>query len=67
MELKTEYQREKEALECQVYNDYCELAANASNSRTMIVQHLMEKYGIHSMSTIYSIIKRRQAKEEEQQ
>ncbi len=55
---KTPYQEEREAKDLAIYNDYNELMKVPGQSATRVTAHLMEKYGIHSASTIYEIRKR---------
>ncbi len=55
---KTECQAEREKRDLAIYNEYNELAAVEGQSRTLITEHLMRKYGIHSSGTIYVIRKR---------
>lgn len=55
---KTPYRVEKEAKELAIYNDYKELMSLHGQSATAVTDHLMQKYGIHSASTIYEIRKR---------
>ena len=56
--LKTPFQVEKEARELGIFNEYNELMSVAGQSATAVTEHLMQKYGIHSASTIYEIRKR---------
>lgn len=60
--LKTPFRVEKEAKELAIYNDYKELMSVQGQSATAVTEHLMEKYGIHSASTIYEIRKRAEAR-----
>lgn len=55
---KTECRAEREKRDLAIYNEYNELAAVEGQSRTLITEHLMRKYGIHSSGTIYVIRKR---------
>lgn len=55
---KTQCQTEREARDLALYNEYNELMAVRGQSKTVVMEHLMEKYGIHSVGTIY-IIRRR--------
>ena len=66
---KTPFRVEKEAKELAIYNEYNELMTAAGQSATGVTEHLMQKYGIHSASTIYEIRKRVEAriKQEEAQ
>lgn len=59
---KTPFRVEKEAKELAIYNDYKELMSVQGQSATAVTEHLMEKYGIHSASTIYEIRKRVEAR-----
>lgn len=55
---KTPLQREREARDLAIYNEYNELAANPNQSRVALNEYIMEKYGIHSTGTLYLIRKR---------
>lgn len=55
---KTECQEEREKRDLAIYNEYHELMAVKGQSRTLVTEHLMKKYGIHSAGTIY-VIRRR--------
>lgn len=55
---KTPYQEEREAKDLAIYNDYNELMKVPGQSATRVTAHIMEKYGVHSASTIYEIRKR---------
>lgn len=57
---KTECQKEREKRDMAIYNEYDELMAVKGQSRTLVTEHLMKKYGIHSAGTIY-VIRRRVA------
>ncbi len=57
---KTECQIEREKRDLAIYNEYDELMAVKGQSRTLVTEHLMKKYGIHSAGTIY-VIRRRVA------
>ena len=56
--MKTEYQVEKEAKETAIYQERKDLIATPGAMITAVDDHLCAKYGIHSRSTIWSIIKR---------
>lgn len=55
---KTECQREREARDLALYNEYHKLMAIPGQSATMVHKVLREKYNIHSQGTIYVILKR---------
>ncbi len=56
--LKTDFQIEREARDMAIYREYNELISVAGSSACKVNQHLMKKYGIHSVGTIY-VIRRR--------
>ena len=39
-------------------NEYNELMSVKGQSKTVVMEHLMNKYGIHSIGTIYVILRR---------
>lgn len=41
-----------------IYNEYNELMTIDGQSKTLVTEHLMKKYGIHSQGTIYLIRRR---------
>lgn len=41
-----------------IYNEYNDLMSVKGQSKTLVAEHLMKKYGIHSIGTIY-VIRRR--------
>ena len=45
-----------------IYNEYNEMMSVDGQSRTLVTEHLMKKYGIHSQGTIYVIRRRVEAK-----
>lgn len=59
---KTECQIEREKRDLAIYNEYDELMAVKGQSRTLVTEHLMKKYGIHSAGTIYVIRRRVEAR-----
>lgn len=59
---KTECQKEREKRDLAIYNEYDELMAVKGQSRTLVTEHLMKKYGIHSAGTIYVIRRRVEAR-----
>lgn len=63
MTLLTEYQKKRAKRRADVYAEYRRLVANPANSRSAIVQHLMNKYNIGAASTIYGIIKEHEGNE----
>lgn len=50
---KTDYQLEKEAKDMAIYQEWNELMLIPGQSATGVTQHLMQKYNIHSSSTIW--------------
>lgn len=59
---QTEFQREKEARDMQIYQEYITLTAEPGVAATKVQEFLMKKYGIHSSSTLWAIRKRVEAK-----
>lgn len=55
---KTECQAEREKRDLAIYQEYQELMSVGGQSKTLVVEHLMKKHGIHSAGTIYVIRKR---------
>jgi len=55
---KTQCQTEREARDLAIYNEYNDLMSVKGQSKTVVMEHLMSKYGIHSIGTIY-VIRRR--------
>ena len=64
MTLLTQYQKERRKKRNDIYAEYRKLAANPDNSRSAIIQYLMGKYNIGAASTIYGIIKEKEANHE---
>jgi len=62
MIFQTEFQREKEARDLQIYQEYVELVSEPGAAATKVQEFLMKKYGIHSTSTLWAIRKRVEAK-----
>lgn len=62
MVFKTEFQREKEARDMQIYQEYVTLTSEPGAAATKVQEFLMKKYGIHSPSTLWAIRKRVEAK-----
>ena len=58
---KTAYQEEQEAKDMAIYNEWNELMSVPGQSATGVTQHLMQKYNIHSSSTIWVMRKRAEA------
>ena len=52
---KTDFQLEREKRDKAIYDEYNQLMAVQGQSRTRVNEHLMKKYGIHSVATIYQI------------
>lgn len=59
---KTDCQREREERDLAIYNEYAELMSVEGQSKTLVTEHLMKKYGIHSQGTIYVIRRRVEAR-----
>lgn len=55
---KTPCQTEREARDLAIYNEYNSLMTVEGQSKTVVTEHLMKKYGIHSRGTIYLIRRR---------
>lgn len=55
---KTPCQTEREARDLAIYNEYNSLMTVDGQSKTVVTEHLMKKYGIHSQGTIYLIRRR---------
>lgn len=58
MLFKTDCKAKREARDLAIYNEYNELIAIEGQSKTLVTEHLMKKYDIHSAGTIYVIRKR---------
>lgn len=58
MLFKTDCKAKREARDLAIYNDYNELMSVEGQSKTLVTEHLMKKYDIHSSGTIYVIRKR---------
>lgn len=52
---KTPCQTEREARDLALYNEYNELVSVGGQSKTLVTEHLMKKYNIHSQATVYVI------------
>lgn len=55
---KTPCQTEREARDLAIYNEYNSLMTVEGQSKTVVTEHLMKKYGVHSQGTIYLIRRR---------
>ena len=64
MTLQTEYQKKRAKKRADIYAEYRRLVANPANSRSAIVQYLMNKFNIGAASTIYGIIKENEGSHE---
>lgn len=64
MTLQTDFQKRRAKRRADIYADYRRLVANPDNSRSAIIQYLMDKYNIGAASTIYGIIKEMEAQDE---
>lgn len=58
MLFKTDCKAKREARDLAIYNEYNELISIEGQSKTLVTEHLMKKYNIHSSGTIYVIRKR---------
>ena len=58
MLFKTDCKAKREARDLAIYNAYNELIAIEGQSKTLVTEHLMKKYDIHSAGTIYVIRQR---------
>lgn len=59
---KTDFQREKEARDKMIYDEYIALISEPDAAVTKVQEFLMKKYNIHSPSTLWAIRKRVEAK-----
>lgn len=64
---KTPCQTEREERDLAVYNDYQEMTSVEGQSKTVVTEFLMNKYGIHSAGTIYVIRQRVEKRLREQE
>lgn len=64
---KTAFQKEKEARDRAIYDDFIKMSAIKGASRTAVVAHLMEKYNVHSTTGIYAPVRRVKKELEEKQ
>lgn len=64
MTLLTQYQQERQRKRNEIYAEYRKLSANPDNMPSAIIQYLMNKYNIGAASTIYGIIKEKEANNE---
>ena len=55
---KTDCQRERDERDLAIFNEYNELMSIEGQSKMLVTEHLMKKYGVHSQGTIY-VIRRR--------
>ena len=55
---KTELQRQREQRDMAVYLDFEQMRSVPGNSKTEVARHLMAKYGLFSIGSIYTIHKR---------
>ncbi len=61
MIFKTDCQKEREERDLAIYKEYNELMSVEGQSRTLVTEHLMKKYNVHSQGTIYVIRRRVEA------
>ena len=64
--LKTPCQLEREKREDALFSEYQELMAVNGQKATAVNTLLMNKYGVHSTSTIYAMLRRAKQRQEEQ-
>lgn len=55
---KTDCQREREERDRAIFDDYNSLMAVKGQRKLMVIQHLMKKYKVHAIGTIYVILRR---------
>ncbi len=55
---KTDCQKEREARDKAIFDDYNSLMSVKGQSKMMVIRHLMGKYNVHSIGTIYVILRR---------
>ena len=55
---KTPCQTEREERDMAIYNEYQQMTSVEGQSKTLVTEYLMKKYGIHSQGTIYVIRQR---------
>ena len=65
--IKTEFQRMLEKRNEALYREYKALLAEGNCSRMGIIEYLQKKYDLHSQVTVYGIVNRMRAKEEQEQ
>lgn len=63
--IKTPFQTEKENRENALLEEYQELMAVNGQKATAVNILLMNKYGIHSTSTLYAMLRRAKSRKEE--
>ena len=61
MTLRTEFQKKRQKIRDEIYAEYKRLSANPDNMASAIILHLMNKYNVGAASTIYGIIKEKEA------
>lgn len=64
---RTPCQEERESRDLAIYNEYNELMSVKGQSKTLVTEHLMKKYNIHSQGTIYIIRRRVEQRLKEQE
>lgn len=64
---KTECQKEREKRDWAIYNEYNDMMSVEGQRSTLVTQHLMKKYGVHSQATIYVIRRRVEEKLKKQE
>lgn len=60
-EFMTPYEKELRERERGFYEEYVALTKDGENSKTMVMKSLMKKYGYHSISSAYRIIRKMEA------
>lgn len=64
MTLQTQFQIRRQKKRDEIYAEYKRLTANPANSRSAIIEYLKNKFNVGAASTIYGIIKEREANHE---
>lgn len=59
---KTELQKQREERDMKIYLEFEEMRRVPGSSKTEVARHLMTKYGLYSLGTIYTIHKRVEAR-----
>lgn len=67
MELKTEFTKQKEARDLEIYNEYNRLMAEPNAMKMAVYEVIRNKYKIFANSTIWALLKRVEARQQKQQ